>query len=66
MFRWLQVTLPLTFLTLLIAWIASKWAERKRETDGQPQKAQKENKVTNIGQSQRQTLPMYNQPGKIL
>ena len=65
MLRWLQVTLPLTFLTLLIAWTANKWAERRRETDGQPQKAQEENKVANTKQSQPPTLPMYNQVGKI-
>lgn len=35
MARWLQVTLPLTALTVLVAWLAFKWAQRfirKRET----------------------------------
>lgn len=58
MSRWLQVTLPLTFLTLLIAWVVNKWAQRRRETDEQPQKV---NKVADIKQSQPPTLPMYHQ-----
>ena len=27
--RWLQVTLPLTFITLSIAWLGKAWADRK-------------------------------------
>jgi hypothetical protein len=27
--RWLQITLPLTFITLSVAWLAKTWADRK-------------------------------------
>lgn len=30
MYRWLQVTLPLTALTLLLGWLGYKWAERRQ------------------------------------
>ncbi|KAI1260870.1 hypothetical protein F5Y18DRAFT_244679 [Xylariaceae sp. FL1019] len=32
--RWLQITLPLTFLTLLVAYFLRRWAERRAESRG--------------------------------
>ncbi|KAF2095019.1 hypothetical protein NA57DRAFT_79509 [Rhizodiscina lignyota] len=31
--RWLQVTLPLTFLTILVAWLGDRWAQTHRPAD---------------------------------
>jgi hypothetical protein len=31
MFRWLQVALPLTFLTLVLGWLGYKWQERRQK-----------------------------------
>jgi hypothetical protein len=30
MYRWLQVALPLTAVTLVLAWLGYKWAERRQ------------------------------------
>ena len=31
MFRWLQVAVPLTFLTLVLGWLGYKWQERRQK-----------------------------------
>ncbi|KAB5576415.1 hypothetical protein GE09DRAFT_622164 [Coniochaeta sp. 2T2.1] len=34
--RWIEVTIPLTLLTLIFAWVSKSWAEKKRIQQEQP------------------------------
>jgi hypothetical protein len=62
--RWLQVTLPLTFVTIVIAALTLRIAERKRQRQEHPIKKQQKKWVKPVQTKAQQPpiLPLHNTP----
>lgn len=65
LYRWLQVTLPLTFVTLVIAILTLRNAEMRRQHQEHPEKWQRRKRMrveTKDTKPLTLELPMYNEP----